>query len=190
MKLSKLFVGSVLVSALLVSAAPASASTVIFYYTGADFTTYTPPFNDPTKTNPWFPHLTGMFFFDDSAVPLNFTGTVNGSGVMSPGPSMSGTFDFVNGQVIGWNLVSPPSPIPGNFTTVVITSINSGSEHFDSIVPFSPRFDTMGAVSVDSAGSWTRFDTAPPVPLPAAFPLLAGALGFLGLFRRRFFAAP
>src|SRR5262245_13985386 len=132
MKLHRLLAGSIFVSALLGSAAPASAATVMYRYVGLAWA-YTPPLNFPNASNPYGPNLEEFGYFDDSIVTPNFTGTLtSGFTVLTTriGGGMTGTISFVNGQIVSWNLRDGPVQGPSG-AGVTVLSVNSGSDHYD-----------------------------------------------------------
>lgn len=184
-RVSLLAASIVAFSAFLFSPNAALAADVRFDYTGLPFM-YTPPPSNPGMTNPYGTRLNAVAFFDASVVTPSFTGSIQNLAHPSTGGSpMFGQFDFVNGQIVGWDLQSFQAyQMFSGSSLVTARSVNSNDAKSDSIMPISPRYDNVGWVRTSGAGTWTRVPDVPQVPLPAAFPLLMGALCVLRLFRR------
>ena len=99
---------------------------------------------------------------------------------------------FMNNNVENWSIVAGNEIFGNPQQQTVLFTGNSGSigqvdgsqraQFLDGQYSFVDR-----AYIFDSPGTWTlREDQISAVPVPAALPLMASALGFFGFARRKF----
>ena len=104
---------------------------------------------------------------------------------------------FNNGDIDNWAVSFNERVLGSNdFSSFVQRGLFTTSDNLSEGNPFDTSFfdqrinnqffDVESAVN-DSPGTWTlREDQVSAVPVPAALPLMASALGFFGFARRKF----
>jgi hypothetical protein len=124
----------------------------------------------PLQINAW--NTTSESFTDTTPATISANGALNNFSISDVDTAVNPSsfkyeFSYVNDPVLGNTVVAA--------NTLQTDSFSVGATQLD--------FDSPA-----NAGAWTLTEVATPVPLPATLPLLASAVGGLGLFgigRRR-----
>lgn len=188
---------AMLTTLLLVSAiSTANASSVTYDYVGSAFDNYS-SYDPVTGTGVLpltiGPRITGSATFADgidhpvtSVMLTDGINTLDNSGANQYQFNM----DFVNNNVNSWGIYIYNQQIVGNYT-YLYTFNNFYTNPFDESLKYTfNNYGTLGAYDYafnqNQPGTWTLHqDEVSSVPVPAALPLMASALGLFGLAKRR-----
>ena len=192
----------------------ANAASVTYDYVGNDFNKFsvfnpaTQNFNETTTLPSHIgPRITGSATFADGIEnPVTSFMLTDGKNTLDSPTGRKGTFfmTFINDNVDIWNVglistVGAQSEFDGSLeSNVLITILFTGNAVIPNLI-FSTTSDIVqhdqrtngrnvfsDQGSIQSPGTWTlREDQISPVPVPAALPLMASALGLFGFIKRR-----
>ncbi len=188
---------AMLTTLLLVSViSTANASSVTYDYVGSAFDNYS-SYDPVTGTGVLpltiGPRITGSATFangiDNPVTSYMLTdgiNTLDNSGANQYQFNM----DFVNNNVNSWGIYIYNQQIVGNYT-YLYTFDNFSTNPFDESLKYTFNiYGTSGAYDYafnqNQPGTWTLHqDEVSSVPVPAALPLMASALGLFGFAKRR-----
>ncbi|WP_347313254.1 VPLPA-CTERM sorting domain-containing protein [Defluviimonas sp. SAOS-178_SWC] len=141
-------------------------------------------------------------YWDDQAGLLRSMGSITGSTGVSYSP-LAKPGNLPGGQTIGFSVsptgasadstapVQPNGVNPGEWLTIV-WSLISGTTYSDVLAALDLGGDQAGSLRIGihvqgfaNGGSESFVNTPAPVPVPAAGVLMIGALGAMGVLRRR-----
>lgn len=177
---------------LLGAMANAQASSVTYDYVGNDFTTFTSDEGSPNTLSPNSigKRLTGFATFDNGieyvATSYGLSDGINSiTNLTANSASFGMTFD--NQNVDTWILSLNSINIPLGIETLTSQFFTSNIRFIlDSVSLATSSQDGEIAANFSSPGTWTlRQEQVSAVPVPAALPLMATALGLFGLAKRR-----
>ncbi len=165
-------------------ASSVSSAAIVYNYTGGALT-YFPPSTLP-QASPFGDHVFGTIAFDEAVIVPGFTGTVSSGFTgtfatstlaarsIGANAAQAPSFTFSNGALVGWNVRTDFTLLPGiaNYLVPLLTANGS-----DSFSPITGGLVLGRASAV--GGSWALQSAPAPVPLPASGWLLAAGVVWL-----------